>query len=40
MDTMFQTILVPVDISPYASTALRYAARIADQFLPPYWSCT
>ena len=32
MNTMFQTILVPVDFSPYARTALRYAANIAERF--------
>jgi universal stress protein A len=32
MSTMFQTILVPVDFSPYASAALQYAARIAERF--------
>jgi universal stress protein A len=32
MSTIFQTILVPVDFSSYARTALTYAARIAERF--------
>jgi nucleotide-binding universal stress UspA family protein len=32
MNAMFQTILVPVDFSPYAKAALYYAARIAERF--------
>ena len=32
MDKTFQTILVPVDFSPYATEALLYAATLAKQF--------
>lgn len=32
MDKTFQTILVPVDFSPYASEALQYAATLAKRF--------
>lgn len=32
MDKSFQTILVPVDFSPYAAEALRYAATLAKRF--------
>lgn len=32
MDKTFQTILVPVDFSPYASEALQYATTLAKRF--------
>src|SRR5262249_11210356 len=32
LDSVFASILVPVDFSPYSATALRYAAAIAGRF--------